>query len=302
MSDNKLRILITGTSSGFGNLAAATLARAGHRVYAGMRNSSGRNAGARNELLATKSDQGGSIEVLDLDVTHDESVNAAVAYVDKQAGGIDVLINNAGVLGIGILETFSLEDVRALYEVNVFGALRMNRAVLPIMHRQNRGLLMHVTSSAGRLVFPLMGAYTSSKFALEAIAEGYHYELSQSGIESVIVQPGSYATKVASNMLSPEDPSRDSAYAALQPYVQGMKGMLIGGESDPNTPNGQPVADIILSLVNAKPGTRPLRTIIDVHFAQQVESINRASAEAQPQALGAMGMGHLVPKIPSSAT
>lgn len=301
MSDNKLRILITGTSSGFGKLAAETLARAGHDIYAGMRNPSGRNAGARDELLGLKLDRG-SLQVLDLDVTSDDSVNAAVASIDSRVGGIDVLINNAGLLGFGILETFTLENVQALYDVNVFGALRMNRAVLPIMHRQNKGLLMHVTSSAGRLVFPFMGAYASSKFALEAIAEGYHYELSQTGIESIIVQPGSYATKVASNMLSPSDMSRANAYAAIQPQYEGMKAMLVGGESDPNAPSPQAVADVILHLVNAKPGTRPLRTIIDVHFATFMENINRTTAEAQPQVLGALGMGHLVPKIPSSST
>jgi NADP-dependent 3-hydroxy acid dehydrogenase YdfG len=196
----------------------------------------------------------------------------------------------------------SSDDVRAIYEVNVYGALRMNRAVLPIMHRQNQGLLMHVTSSAGRLVFPFMGIYGSSKFALEAIAEGYHYELSQTGIESIIVQPGSFATKVASNMLSPSDLSRADAYAAIQPQHQGIKAALVGGESDPNAPNPQAVADVILTLVNAKPKTRPLRTIVDVHFAAMVESINRACSEAEPQALGAMGMTNLVPNIPSSAT
>lgn len=295
MSDNKFRILITGTSSGFGKLAAETLARAGHDVYAGMRNPNGRNASARDELSAVKLERG-SIHVLDLDVTRDDSVNAAVASVDSRAGGIDVLINNAGVLGFGFLETFTLENVQALYDVNVFGALRMNRAVLPIMHRQNKGLLMHVTSSAGRLVFPFMGAYASSKFALEAIAEGYHYELSQTGIESIIVQPGSFATKVSSNKLAASDASRANPYAALAPLHAGMLGMLESGETDPNAPNPQAVADAMLQLVNSQPGTRPLRTIVDVHFAPFMDSINRASSEAQTQVLGAMGMGNLVAK------
>lgn len=301
MSDNKLRILITGTSSGFGKLAAETLARAGHDVYAGMRNPNGRNANARDELTALKLERG-SIQVLDLDVTSDDSVNSAIALIHGRAGGIDVLINNAGVLGLGILEAFTLEDIRALYDVNVFGALRMNRAVLPMMHAQNRGLLVHVTSSAGRLVFPFMSAYASSKFALEAIAEGYHYELSQTGIESIIVQPGSFATKVASNRLTPSDTSRLDKYAALEPFHAGMKAMLESGETDPNAPNPQVIADALLQLVHAQPGTRPLRTLIDVHFAPLVESINRVSAEAQPHVLGAMGMAHFARKGSTSAT
>ncbi|HRI66731.1 MAG TPA: SDR family NAD(P)-dependent oxidoreductase, partial [Polyangium sp.] len=131
---NEYRILITGASSGFGKLTAESLAREGHRVFAGMRDPEGRNAGSRAELMA----KGGSLEVVDLDVTNDASVEKAVAWVEQQAGGLDVVINNAGIAGMGLTESFTPEQARAMFEVNVVGVQRVNRAALPLMRRQGK--------------------------------------------------------------------------------------------------------------------------------------------------------------------
>lgn len=290
MTDRKNRILVTGTSSGFGKLTAETLARAGHRVFAGMRDPNGKNAGARAEMLA----KGGAIEVIDLDVTSDASVDAAVALMDGRAGGIDVVVNNAGIAGLGMIESFTVEQARAMYEVNVLGVHRLNRAVLPIMRRGNRGLLIHVTSTIGRFVLPYLAIYVSTKFALEALAEGYRYELAPSGMESVIVEPGTYPTKIATNMVVPADPARAEAYPALLPGLQGFQGMLEALGNNPNAPNPQEVADAILRLVEMPAGKRPLRTIVDAQTGPLIEGLNRMTDQIQAQAFGGMGMSALL--------
>jgi NAD(P)-dependent dehydrogenase (short-subunit alcohol dehydrogenase family) len=144
------RILVTGASSGFGRLASQTLARAGHRVFAGMRDPHGRNAKAAAGLLASVGDSSGSIEVVALDVTADDVVDAAVALIKSSAGGLDVVINNAGIAAMGMLETFTAEQAAMLFQTNVIGVHRVNRAVLPLMRQANGGLLIHVSSVLGR--------------------------------------------------------------------------------------------------------------------------------------------------------
>jgi len=290
MKDNKYRILITGTSSGFGKLTAVTLALAGHHVVAGMRDPNGKNAAAKADLLA-KCD---AIQVVDLDVTSDESVNAAVSLMDSKAGGIDVLVNNAGVTGLGISEAFTMEQTRALFEVNVFGVQRMNRAVLPIMRRGNSGLLIHVSSLVGRIVLPMFSVYAATKFALEALAEGYRYELAPIGIESVLVEPGAYPTNVASNLLLASDRDRSNGYPALVPALNGLIAMFEGMGKDPNAPSPQEVSDAIARLVEMGPRTRPIRTPVDAQMGPLVEIINRTTDQVQTQALTAMGMGGLL--------
>lgn len=290
MTEKKYRILITGTSSGFGKLTAETLARAGHHVFAGMRDPKGKNAAAAGDLAA----KGGTLEVVDLDVTSDASVDAAVALMDNKAGGIDIVVNNAGVAGTGMIESFTVEQARAMYEVNVLGVHRLNRAVLPIMRRGNSGLLIHVTSTIGRFVMPFLGIYISTKFALEALAEGYRYELAPSGIESVIVEPGSYPTNITSNMISPADNARADAYPALQPALQGMLAMFSSMANNPNAPNPQDVADAILRVVEMAPGARPIRTIVDAQTGPLVERLNTLQAEIQTMAFGGMGMSALL--------
>lgn len=293
MTDRTNRILVTGTSSGFGKLAAETLARAGHRVFAGMRDPNGKNASARDDLLS----KGGSLEVVELDVTSDASVAAAIALIDARAGGIDIVVNNAGIAGMGMIESFTVEQARAMFEVNVLGVHRLNRAVLPIMRRENNGLLIHVTSTIGRFVMPFLAIYVSTKFALEALAEGYRYELAPSGIESVIVEPGTYPTKIATNMMAPADPARAEAYPALQAGLQGLQGMLEAMGNDPNAPNPQDVADAILRLVEMPAGKRPIRTIVDAQTGPLVEGLNQLTDQIQAQAFAGFGMSALLTPV-----
>src|SRR5438094_2826347 len=179
-------VVVTGTSSGFGRLTALELARRGHAVVATMRDVEGRNGQARSELTEAAKAEGRVMQVLEMDVADETSVNSAIDHVIKQHGKIDALINNAGTMFVGVTEAYTVADIERQFAVNFFGAVRADRAVLPHMRAAGSGVLIHVTSLMGRVVFPFFGVYSASKFALEALAEAYRYELSTFGVDSVI--------------------------------------------------------------------------------------------------------------------
>src|SRR5258708_26247744 len=194
--NSKQVVLITGSSTGFGRLFVDTLARKGHTIFATMRDPGGRNAKNVSEIRTLAEKDSLPIYVLELDVTDEASVVRAVHAAVATAGRIDVAINNAGYYLSGLAEAVTTEQAQRLMDTNFFGSVRVNRAVLPHMRRQRSGVLMHISSAAGRIVAPSMGFYCASKFALEAFAESYHYELAGQGIESVIVEPGQYETSI----------------------------------------------------------------------------------------------------------
>src|ERR1700678_1791886 len=177
-------ILITGTNSGFGWLAANSCAALGHTVYATMRDTKGRNADKAKMLS-----QHAHIEVLDLDVTDNHSITAAVATILKKEGRIDTVVNNAGVYATGIAETFTDADLDRVMDVNLRGPWRVIGAVLPAMRRQKEGLIINISSVAGRFAFPFQAPYNTAKFALEGLTEGLHYVLRPLGVDVVMVQP-----------------------------------------------------------------------------------------------------------------
>ena len=166
MSSSQQVVLVTGTSTGFGRLIALTLARKQFTVFATMRDLGGRNAAPARELQALVQRESLSLHVVELDVTDDSSANRCVAEVVAKAGRIDVLVNNAGVAYMGIGESFTIEQAHRIFETNFFGPFRMIRAVLPHMHRQGSGLLLQVSSGAGRIILPGMGLYCATKHAL----------------------------------------------------------------------------------------------------------------------------------------
>src|SRR3979411_2495895 len=211
-------VLITGSSTGFGRLFADTLARKGHTVFATMRDLGGRNAKNAAEIRALAEKDLLPIYILELDVTDDASVERAVDAAIAKAGRIDVVINNAGYFVSGLAEAATTEQAQRLMDANFFGPVRVNRAVLPHMRRQRSGVLMHISSGAGRVVLPSMGLYCASKFALEALAEAYSYELAAQGIESVIVEPGQYETPIFGNTVTGADEARADMYGAAKEF------------------------------------------------------------------------------------
>src|SRR5688500_7385231 len=178
-------ILITGTNSGFGWLAANTCAVSGHKVYATMRDTKGRNKDKAKTLQ-----QQSNIEVLDVDVTDAKSVTEAIATIIKKEDRIDVVVNNAGVYAIGIAETFTDDDVDKIMDVDVKGPWRIIKAVLPQMRKQTEGLIINISSVSGRFSFPFQPVYNTAKFAIEGLTEGLHYEVRPLGVDAVMIQPG----------------------------------------------------------------------------------------------------------------
>jgi NAD(P)-dependent dehydrogenase (short-subunit alcohol dehydrogenase family) len=252
--DSKHVVVVTGSSTGFGRLIAETLARRGYTVFATMRDPEGRNAGNASEIRALAARESLPLHVLELDVTDDASVERAVRTTVQHTGRVDVAVNNAGYALAGLAEAVTTEQAQQIMDTNFFGAVRVNRAVLPQMRRQRSGLLLHISSGAGRLVLPGYGLYCASKFALEALAETYHYELASQGIDSCIVQPGAYQTAVFGNFVRAADHARTDTYGAVNEIEGKLTSRLTASAGNP-----QELADAVLQIVEMPAGQRKLR-------------------------------------------
>ncbi|WP_409190818.1 SDR family oxidoreductase [Bradyrhizobium sp. RDM4] len=287
-------VVVTGTSSGFGRLTALELARRGHTVIATMRGVEGRNAQVRSELIEAAKAEGRVLQVLEMDVTDEASVNSAVNHVIKQHGRIDALINNAGTMFVGVTEAYTVADVERQFAVNFFGAVRADRAVLPHMRAAGSGLLVHVTSLMGRLIFPFFGVYSASKFALEALAESYRYELSSFGVDSVIVEPGAFPSNLLPTSPEPSDEGVLASYGAVAAIPGQIKDSASQAHDPSNPPRPQLVADAIARLVEATE-RRPLRTVVMPEGMDLgVERLNEAVTSIQNDMLGAFGMSSMI--------
>ncbi|HEV2481771.1 MAG TPA: SDR family oxidoreductase [Puia sp.] len=281
--DNKV-VLITGTNSGFGWLAAKSCAAAGHSVYATMRDTTGRNAD-KAKTLAREA----GIEVLEVDVTDRRSVSGAISTVVKKEGKIDVLVNNAGLYATGIAETFTEEDLGKVLDVNVSGPWRTLRGVLPQMRKQGRGLIINISSVAGRFSFPFQMAYNVSKFALEGLTECLHYELRPLGVDVVSLQPGAFPTDIWGKIVAGSDIAVVGEYGDLA-NVPAQIGAGIGQMFEAMKPDPQLVADAILRLIDSPAGKRPLRTVVDPVTGNFSEIANKQVKEQYENFLTAFGM------------
>jgi len=273
-------ILVTGTSHGIGKLLALTLASQGHNVYASMRGIHGKNAATSAELSQIAEEKGYRLQVVEMDITSDDSVTETIGKIEA-THPIDVLINNAGIMFVGISEAFTVEQAKFQMDTNFYGVMRTSRAVLPGMRARKQGLLIHVSSNAGRIVVPYFGVYCASKHAVEALVESYHYELAPFGIESVIVEPGPHKTELVNTAPAPEDTACLDGYGA---YAD-VPGQLLGHfkqmfEEQTDLTNPQNVADTIAGLVN-QDGPRPIRTTVGSDFG--VSEINNFAAPIQKQ-------------------
>jgi NAD(P)-dependent dehydrogenase (short-subunit alcohol dehydrogenase family) len=275
-------VLITGASTGFGRDAAGRLARRGHHVFATMRDPHGRNAANREGLEDLARTERLALTVLEMDVTDDASVRGAVGRALEDAGHVDVVINNAGLTGIGVTEAYTPAQFQHMFDVHVCGAVRVNRAVLPSMRQRRSGLLIHVSSAAGRVTVPAMAAYCASKFALEALADAYRFELVPFGVESVLVEPGIYATPIFDKLATPADAERLAAYGPAAEYADRVLGVFQGAIGAPDAPGSDDVADAFVRLVEAAPGERPFRTVLPAQIAQLLQSYNAMSADLRP--------------------
>ena len=283
MNSNKV-ILITGTSSGFGWLAANSCAAAGHKVYATMRDTKNRNAEKAKSLSNIT-----NIEVIDMELTSTQSVSDAVAAVVKKEGRIDVLVNNAGVYATGITEAFTVDEFDKIMDVNLKGPWRTTRAVLPQMRKQGDGLIINITSVAGRFSPPFMSVYSSAKFAIEGLSEGLHHEVRPLGIDVVIMQPGAFPTEIFGKIVNGSDTSVIDGYGELAKIPEQM-GKGVGQMFEALKPNPQMVADAIIRLIDAPKGKRPLRTVVDPVTGSVVEAANNQVKDQYSHFITAFGM------------
>ncbi|MCP1118909.1 SDR family oxidoreductase [Robbsia andropogonis] len=280
-------ILITGASSGFGRDTSETLAIAGHRVYASMCDVGGRNLRAADALRAK------GIQIVELDVTDEASVDAAVASVLGKAGRIDVLVNNAGIGAAGVSEAFTTDQVRALFDVNVLGIQRTLRAVLPAFRRQGQGLIVNIGSILGRVTFPFFGLYGATKFALEALTDSYRYELSQFGIDVVLVQPSNYPTNIFASAQLPRDEARVETYGATGAIPRKMVETLTALFESTHSPNPHDVAESVAQIVGQPHGARAARIVVGQSFG--TDALNVQADLVQARLLEGFGLQHLDP-------
>lgn len=259
-------ILITGASSGFGWRSAEALASAGHTVYASMRDTAGRNAARVTAVNDLAERDGIDLRALDMDVQSQDSVDAAVAHVIADSGRIDVLVHNAGHMVYGPSEAFTPEQVAALYDVNVVGTQRVNRAALPHLRRQGASLLLWVSSSscAGGTP-PYLGPYFAAKAAMDALAVSYARELSRWGVETSIIVPGAFTsgTNHFAHAMAPADQNvvdeyENGPYRGFGTQVQEAFDAIVPDDADPDS-----VARAIVEVVDTPFGKRPFRVHVD---------------------------------------
>jgi len=286
--DKLKNVLITGAAGGFGTVIIDALLTEGYTVTGALRDAEGRNKDAA-ETLKNK-----GVFVVEIDVTNDESVASGVHKAAAEMGGIDILINNAGLGAGGIQEGFTADDWKKVFDVNVFGVQRMTRAVLPFMKQQQQGLLMLISSLSARLSVPFQGPYSPSKWAAEALAESYRMEVSNLGIESCIVEPGAFPTQFIGSLLQPTEKERSSDYGP----IKDLPGALLASIESVFDSNPEQTPDLVskavVELIKMPHGERPMRTEVDRMFmGDLVAPLNKQLAIANEKLYEAFQMAHL---------
>ena len=288
-------ILITGAGSGFGKVIALELARAGHIVYASMRDLGGHSKERVAELRAVADKEKIALRPVELDVRSEESARAAVDLILAREGRIDVVMNNAAMMMHGLTEAFRPEQIAEIIDLNAISWVRVNRAALPAMRRAGRGLLIYIGSGINRLPDPFTGPYAASKAAGDVLAEVMGLEVARYGIETVIVQPGAYTsgTNHFKNAVSPVDAEVVSQYDRLA----GLAGELAERLDRTNLPDRrhdvEEVAEAVRDIVAMTPGTRPRRVDIDPQ-GRNVGRINDITAELQRDYFRRLGVEDLL--------
>jgi NAD(P)-dependent dehydrogenase (short-subunit alcohol dehydrogenase family) len=285
---SKKVVLITGTNSGFGWLTANSVAALGHKVYATVREINGKNADKAKALARVE-----NVTVLDVTLTDDASIKNAIDTILAVEGRIDVLVNNAGITMFGVAESATPADVQRMFDVNVIGPWRLMKLALPSMRKQSEGLIINVSSGWGRFAAPFSAVYAASKFALEGLSEGLHYELRPLGVDVAIIQPGAFPTEMSQKVQVGSDASVVDGYKVIAEFPTKMFS-AIGEMFETVKPDPQYVADAVVNLINLPAGQRPLRTVVDPSTGKIVETANNAVEVEYAKAITAFGMQELL--------
>lgn len=279
MMDQSTRVVvITGCSSGFGEGAVKAFADRGWRVWGTLREAQGRNSDRKAALEAYSN----KVTVIDMDVREDTSVAAAFALILAQ-GPVDVLINNAGVMYLGITEAFSIAQAREQMETNYFGCIRTMQAVLPAMRAARSGLIINCSSIVGQISPPFFSTYTATKHALEAYSQGLRYEVSPFGVDVALVEPGPFGTGLLASGQAPAHGDVLASYGELAgvPAVVGAHfEAFLQSEA---APPPKLVVDAYLALADMPAGQRPTRTVVGISWG--VDDINAAKQPIQDRVL-----------------
>jgi NAD(P)-dependent dehydrogenase (short-subunit alcohol dehydrogenase family) len=289
-------ISVTGASSGFGALAARALARAGHTVYASMRETKGRNAPQVKEVEEYAAAHSVDLHAIELDVLSQESTDAALKTIVSENGRIDVVVHNAGHMVFGPTEAFTPEQLAQLYDTNVLSTQRVNRAALPHLRAQEKGLIVWVSSSSTRGgTPPYLAPYFAAKAAMDALAVSYASELARWGIETSIIVPGAFTSGTShfKNAGSPNDKARAAEYDS-GPH-KGLSDQIQKGLAATVPPDADvaAVADAIVKVVDMPFGKRPFRIHIDP--AQDgCEVVNAVADRIRAEFLRRIGLADLL--------
>jgi NAD(P)-dependent dehydrogenase (short-subunit alcohol dehydrogenase family) len=304
MSTSRNVILVTGASSGFGALTSRALARAGHTVYASMRDTTGRNAPQVEAARGYAAEHGVDLRTVELDVASDSSVQAGLAQVLADCGRLDVVIHNAGHMSYGPAEAFTPEQFAQLYDINVLSTQRVNRAALPQLRKQGRGLVVWVSSSSARGgTPPYLSPYFAAKAAMDSLAVSYASELARWGIETSIVVPGAFTkgTNHFAHSGAPADKARAAEYDE-GPYKGLAEKALAGLASlEPADADVAAVAEAIVEVVGMPFGKRPFRVHIDP-ASDGAEVVNGVADRVRAEMFRRIGLEDLLhPSIVAAA-
>jgi NAD(P)-dependent dehydrogenase (short-subunit alcohol dehydrogenase family) len=287
-------ILVTGAGTGIGKLTAQSLAEAGHIVYATMRDVEGRNKPRADALRALAGAKDIQLHPLELDVLSQESADEAAAAIVREQGRLDVVIHNAGHLVVGPSEAFTPAEMMKVFDTNVFGAQRVNRAVLPYLREQEAGLMVWISSSTTKGGFPpFLGPYGAAKAAMDSLAVTLAYEIARFGIETSIVVPGAFTrgTEHFPSAGKPADAARAAAYARYDGVMDRIGERL--SELTPDDADPQAVADEIVRIVALPPGERPMRPVIDF-VGDGAREVLEVSERVRNEFARRIGMGDLL--------
>lgn len=274
-------VVVTGCSSGFGEGAVKAFADQGYRVWGTLRDSQGRNASKKAALEGYSK----SISVIDMDVADDNSVAAAFERILKD-GAVDVLINNAGIMYLGITEAFSVDQAKEQMETNYYGAIRTIQAVLPAMRKAKSGLIINCSSLVGQISPPFFSTYSATKFALEGYTQGLRYEVSPFGIDVALVQPGPFGTGLLAGGKAPERNDVLASYGDLAGVPIAMGQHFATFLQSDEAPKPQLVVDAYLALADMPVGKRPTRTVVGITWG--VDEINAQTQPIQDRVLKEM--------------
>lgn len=276
-------VVITGCSSGFGEGAVKAFADKGYHVWGTLRDAHERNA-AKKAALEAYSEQ---VSVIDMDVTSDESVAAAFAHILAQ-GPVDVLVNNAGVMYVGVTEAFTLAQAQEQMDTNYFGAVRTMQAVLPSMRAARSGLIINTSSLVGQVSPPFFSTYSATKHALEAYVQGLRYEVSPFGIDVALVEPGPFGTGLLAAGKMPTRADVLAGYGDLAGVPTAMAEHFANFLQSEEAPKPELVVDAYLALAEMPPGQRPTRTVVGITWG--VDEVNTAKQPIQDRILSEMAL------------